>query len=190
MKKNCILFLLLIATGSVTNAQEFKKFKVGLGVGYASTGSEGAMGGLLFYLEPAYRISDAISLGLRLEGALVLRGFSQSVSTFELDAAVIRSYTINGQYYFSNNTFRPYAGFGLGIFSLTAIKSTDPNGTTAVVGTAESKFGVYPRVGFDLGHFNMSVDYNIIPKTEAFGGNFKNSYLGIRLGFSIGGGKK
>ena len=180
-----------MATGSVTNAQEFKKFKVGLGLGYASTGGEGAIGGVLFYLEPAYRISDAISLGLRLERGSVLRGFSQSVSTFELDVMDIRSYTLNGQYYFSNNTFRPYAGFGLGIFSLVADKFTDTGGTTAlVVGAAESKFGFYPRVGFDLGHFNMSVDYNIIPKTEAVGGDFKNSYLGIRLGFSIGGGKK
>lgn len=187
MKKIYLLLLFVVATGVVANAQEFKKFKVGLGIGYASAGGEGAKGGILAYLEPAYRINDALLLGLRVESALVTRGYSESVTSVAFEVAAIGSYTINGQYYFSNNSFRPFAGLGLGIFSLAAIKV---DGSGAAAAEAESKFGFYPRVGFDYGHFNMSLDYNIIPKTEVSGGgDFKNSYLGIRLGFSIGGGR-
>ena len=42
---------------AVVQAQDFKKFKVGLGVGYALP-SDGS-GGVLLYLEPMYRVAAA-----------------------------------------------------------------------------------------------------------------------------------
>jgi hypothetical protein len=187
MKKVYILLLFVLATGVVANAQEFKKFKVGIGAGYAMASGEGASGGVLWYLEPAYRIKDELSVGLRIEGAIITRGLSESTD-LSIDVAGISSYTVNGQYYFSNNSFRPFVGVGLGMFSLAAVK-VDGFGEAAA---SETKFGFYPRVGFDLGHFNVSIDYNIIPASEIEGSDveFKNSYLGIRIGGFFGGGRK
>ena len=192
MKKLSLLFCALFVTCVIAHAQEYKKFKVGIGVGYASASGKGASGGLLWYLEPGYRLSDQLLLSLRIEGAVITRGASDDLGPdISLDIAGISSYTINGQYYFNNNSFRPYVGLGIGMFSLAAI-SFEVTQSTAFEGVAaETKFGLYPRLGFDLGHFNMSLDYNLIPPTKFEGSEveFKNSYIGVRLGFSIGGGK-
>ncbi|HRX01299.1 MAG TPA: outer membrane beta-barrel protein, partial [Cyclobacteriaceae bacterium] len=122
MKKALILTILFGAAVLTASAQEYKPVKVGLGLGYASPGGDGAKGGVLLYLEPAYRVNDAIAVGLRLESAVIARGVTvtsggTSVSS-DAEVKANASYTVNGQYYFSNNSFRPFAGLGLGIYSL------------------------------------------------------------------------
>jgi hypothetical protein len=193
MKKFTYALALSVLAVSIAHAQEYKKFKVGFGLGYASAGGYGSSGGAIVTFEPAYRVQDNISVGLRLESALITRGYSQNFSGASINVAAIGSYTVNGQYYFSNNAFRPFAGLGLGIFSMADVKA-DVTGTSSSVdaAAAESKFGFYPRVGFDYHHFSMSADYNIISPTKDLAGNgeFKNSYFGIRIGFFVGGGKK
>lgn len=66
----------------------------------------------------------------------------------------------------------------------------------------ESKFGFYPRVGFDYGHFSFNIEYNLIPESESkivtssgsgtttTTGTVKNNYLGVKFGFFFGGGIK
>lgn len=187
--KNFTSVLCFVLLASVTvKAQEFKKFRLATGLGYAIPGGEGAGGGILYDFEPGYRVSDALCVSLRWEGAVVVRGLSASVNDYNASAAGIGSYTLNGIYYFSNNKFRPYAGFGVGIFNLSSVSS----GSVDVA--AESKIGFYPRLGFDLGHFNVNIDYNIVGPTEFTSGTTKyqtkNSYLGIRIGGFFFGGRK
>ena len=66
------------------------------------------------------------------------------------------------------------------------------NGGDVELSESESKFGFYPRIGFDAGHFTIALEYNMIPatKVEGIDGEFKNSYLGIRIGGFFGGGRK
>lgn len=178
MKKLAFLALVaFLATPFVSKAQEYKKFKVGLGLGYAMPGGAGAKGGVLVYTEPAYRINDKLQAGLRLEAAVIVSGGSGGGS-----ASALGSYTLNGQYYFSNNNFRPFAGLGLGLFDVASGAAMD-NGTLKAGGG--TVFGFYPRVGFDLGHFTMTLDYNIVTAKSPI----KANYLGVRMGFNIGGGK-
>lgn len=207
MKKFLLLIGFIGAAFFTANAQDFKPVKVGIGLGYASPGGDGAKGGVLFYLEPAYRVSDQFAVGLRLESAVMARGYSlsgtSSSASVDLDVSANSSYTVNGQYYFSNNSFRPFAGAGFGIYSLAAVKAKASSGTggstsSAEVSASASKFGFYPRVGFDLGHFTMQIEYNIIPSSKSdvvissttYTSESKNSYLGIKAGFFFGGGKK
>lgn len=193
MKKSLMIACLVLVAAASGYAQEYKKFKVGLGLGYALAGGEGSSGGVLITLEPAYRIKDNFSIGLRMESALVTRGFSNALPSTKIDVAAIGSYTINGQYYLGEgSTFRPFVGAGLGIYSLSKITgiTTINNNTVTEVIPSESSFGFYPRVGFDYGHFNLSLDYNFVPATKAGTGEFKNNYLGFRVGFFFGGGKK
>lgn len=172
---------------------DFKAFKLGIGLGYAVPGAgEGAGGGVLFYLEPAYRASKEFLVGLRLESAVIARGV-QGIGENEVagDVSSNMSYTLNGQYYFTNDYVRPFIGIGGGLFSLAAVEVNTNAGTPDAedVG-AETRFGFYPRVGVDVGHFNLTLDYNIIPATDVpGGGQVTNNYFGIRAGFSIGGGE-
>lgn len=188
MKKRSILFFMGCVMTLAAHAQEFKKFKVGVGVGYAMASGKGAKGGVIATVEPAYRISDIIQVGLRWESAAIVRGASEDVG-MDLDVAAIGSYSLNGQYYFGNEGFRPFVGAGLGLFSLAAVK-IDGSGDAGVIAASENKFGFYPRVGFDAGHFTLSLDYNLIPATKVDGGEFKNSYIGFRIGGFFGGGRK
>lgn len=209
MKKFLLLIGFIGAALFTAEAQEYKPVKIGLGLGYASPGGEGAKGGVLVYFEPAYRVNDALAVGLRIESAVMAQGvtFSGSGSTSVASEAKVSgnaSYTVNGQYYFSNNTFRPFAGLGFGMYSLaSATVSVTGSSSTASASADASKFGFYPRVGFDLGHFTMQIEYNIIPSTSSeitvssgtsgtsvITSEAKNSYLGIKAGFFISGGKK
>jgi hypothetical protein len=195
MNKKLILSFALLVTCGIAWGQEYKPFKMGLGMGYAMPAGDGSKGGVLFYAEPAYRITDAFAIGLRLEAAVMGRGFASttaSSTTIDIAVSANASYTVNGQYYFSNNTFRPFAGFGFGVYSMASETIKGPTGstTTDVIISGESKFGFYPRIGFDVSHFTMNLEYNIIPGTASGGTDIKNSYFGIKAGFFISGGKK
>jgi hypothetical protein len=161
-------------------------------LGYAIPGGEGAGGGLLYDIEPGYRVSDALCVSLRWEGAVVVRGLSESTTTYNADAAAIGSYTVNGIYYFGSGKFRPYVGAGVGLFSLAAVST----GTAGTGAAAESKIGFYPRLGFDFRHFNINIDYNIVGATKfddvTTGADLetKNGYIGIRIGGFFFGGRK
>jgi len=188
MKKVTLLFALVAFIAFGSQAQDYKPFKFGTGFGYAIPSGGG--GGLAFYLEPAYRLSDEIALGLKWEGAIM----GKAVGDEEAKAALVGSYTLNGQYYLSNNKFRPFVGLGFGLYSNASVEFEGESGS----GSVGSSFGFYPRVGFDFGHFNMILDYNIIGATKEveIGGQtvdlgddkIKNSYIGIKFGVSIGGG--
>lgn len=188
MKKSILLIAALITMVTLANAQNFKPVKIGFDVGYTLPSDGG--GGILFDFEPAYRINDAIAVGLRLESALMARNVGATQGSVSANG----SYTLNGIYYLSNSTFRPYVGLGLGLYSMASISVSTTAGSVA----ASSEFGVYPRIGIDIDHLNINLDYNIIPSTPAditvssvpTQVDIKNSYLGIRIGFFLFGGRK
>jgi outer membrane protein W len=197
MKKITSVLCLVLFVAVAANAQEFKKFRVGVGAGYAKAGGSGGGGGVMFAVEPGYRVTDALLVNLRWESAAVVRGTVDDTGA-DFDVAGIGSYTLNGQYFFSTNNFRPFAGVGFGMFNLAAVKvEATSGGTAGSAASAETKFGVYPRIGFDFRHFTVCIDYNIIPNTKAVATSgtttsteFKNSYIGFRLGGYFGGGRK
>ena len=191
MKKISTVIVLVLLVTLTMQAQDFKKFRVGLGLGYAMPGGEGAKGGVLVSVEPGYRVTDKILASLRWESALVVRGTATATS-FEGDIAAIGSFSAVGQYYFMDGSFRPFAGAGPGLFSLAAVSvSGGSGGGSGEEAAAANKVGGVIRTGFDAGHFTFCIDYNLIGKTEGTGGaEFKNSYVGFRIGGFFGGGRK
>lgn len=201
MKKIALMTFITLLSSVYVQAQydedysrEYKAFKVGVGIGYAVPGAgEGAGGGFLMYLEPAYRATDQVLVGLRLEGAFMVRGL-EGIDNDDVagDASSVASYTLNTHFYFNNNDVRPFVGAGVGLYSLAAAKfntATNNDPDLDEIG-AETRFGFYPKIGIDAKHFNLTLDYNVIPPTDIpGGGEIKNSYLGIRAGISIGGGR-
>lgn len=187
-----ILFLCAVA---IANAQ-FKPFKFDLSTGYAIPSGKGAKGGILFVGEPKYAVIPNLSVGLRFEVAVMARGMADAQGNVaEVDVKAAGSYLATGDYYFTSNTVRPFAGAGAGIFSLA---SASVNNTTGSAG-AGSKFGGMVRTGVEISHFRIGLEYNIVPSTdvevydaasgETTTGKAKNSYIGIKIGATIGGGR-
>ena len=95
-----------------------------------------------------------------------------------------------------NKSFRPFTGTGAGIYSIAGVESDQSSGKA----TAGSKFGAVIRSGFEFSHFRFGIEYNIVGKTtfEGFdsegnpttGLTSKNSYMGIKIGACIGGGRR
>lgn len=196
--KKIALSILLLATVIIAKAQEeyeFKPFKVDVSLGYAIPGGEGAKGGVLFVIEPKYAVIPSLSVGLRWELAVMARGRADATGTnTEVDVKAAGSYLVTGDYYFTSSKARPFAGAGLGIYSLAAA-STEDEGASVSAGT---KFGEMIRAGVELSHFRVGLEYNIVPKTtmEYINSNgiktttsMKNGYIGIKAGFTIGGGR-
>ncbi len=188
--------ILFLFTAAVASAQTFKPFKVDLSTGYAIPSGKGAKGGILFVVEPKYAVIDNLSVGLRLEGAVMARGFSTvQDEDAEVDVKASASYLATADYYFTENTVRPFAGVGAGLFSL-ASASANSTGSGSV-GTG-SKFGGMLRAGTEIGHFRIGLEYNLVPTTNVTmvdtqgnetQGKAKNSYIGIKIGAVIGGGR-
>ena len=180
--------LLLVVLANFCFAQNYKSFRVIIGGGYA-VASGYASGGLFGTLEPGYRITDNIAVGLRGEVAGIARGYYEGLSV-DIDVSSLTSTTVNGIYYFKGEV-RPFVGAGFGRYSLSAIGYRVGTSGPEEKKVRESKLGFYPRAGVEFGHLGFTIDYNIIPKTTLPGGaEFKNNYLAFRLSLFMGGGRK
>lgn len=199
MKKYFALLTTLLI-GFAAQAQEFKPFKVNVSLG-AALPSGG--GGVLFAVEPKYGINDRIDVGLRIEGAAMARAIVVNGNTTSGDLQFAASYLLTGNYMLSTNNFRPFVGLGAGLFTVASTGFSE-NGGQSTNGTiaAGNVFGGMARVGFKAGHFLLGVEYNLVPNTTSalFDSNgqiqigktvqSKNSYVGVKVGFDIGGGRR
>ena len=147
MKKLFFAIVVLIVALSV-NAQDYKPFKVDLAVGYAIPGGKGAKGGVLFALEPKYAVMDKLVVGLRMEAAVVARGYAGTnvEDEMEVDVKASGSYLATADYFYSgNHKFRAFSGIGTGIYTIAGASVSSGSETVAV--GSDSKFGGLVRSG-------------------------------------------
>lgn len=183
MKK---LFMTALAIGAVvcTNAQTeqtFKPFKVDIALGYALPSGEGSKAGALFAIEPKYALNDKLTLGLRMEAALTAQ-VTMANENSNADVKASSSYLATADYYLNTSSFRPFIGAGAGIFTNA---NANANAQTTSEVQSGSRFGFAPRVGFETGHFRTAIEYNVAGKT----GTVNHNYLGLKIGFFLGGGR-
>ena len=158
--------------------QGYKPFRVDLCLGVSMP-----FGGL-FLIEPKYAVVPALSIGLKLESAVLLNNFFESDKS-DINVQVLLSYFATADYHFlPTNNFRPFIGAGGGLYMIGAAQATS-YGTTVTAEQANN-FGAMVRAGFDVSHFRLAFVYN-------YAGNdgFNNSanYFGINIGAYIGGGR-
>ncbi len=175
-----------------SSAQEFKPFKFNLSLGYPTTG------GILLSVEPKYGLSDQVDLGFRYELGLMGRPYTLDGLNARSELKASSSYLFTGNYLISQGTFRPFVGAGVGLFTLVSISFSEAGGSADGGISGGSKFGGMLRAGFKASHFVLGVEYNAVPKTRGVlvgtsGANLNyerpNSYLGIKVGIDIGGGR-
>lgn len=185
MKRFLLLMTMLFVTGVfIASAQTYKPIKVDVSLGYAipANGGEGVNGGLTFTIEPHYRLSDEIAVGLRFEGAALARVNDTGGEDSDAEVSLLSSYSVTGDYYLGSTGFRPFVGAGMGFFKSASI-TLDSESINELNGTipGSTSFGFFPRVGFEAGHFRMSGEYNIVKDS---------GYLAFKVGFFLGGGKR
>ena len=183
---------------SPSTQSKFHKFKVDLTVGYAippstsTSAGDKIKAGATFVLEPHYRVTDAIAIGLRIEGAALAYGNtsgSGSGTSGNANVSAIYSYCPSIDFYLMNGGFRPFIGGGAGIYnqgSVSVSGSSQGTNNTGYVSLG-SKFGFFPRAGFEAGHFRISAEYNVLGSDA--NGNSSN-YAAFNIGFFFGGGKR
>lgn len=186
MKKFILISLLSVMTFGAVNAQEFTKFKFETGLLYGLPSDDAYEAGIGFYMHPSYYLNDQINVGLKAEWAII-GGADEAGGSVSVSA--IGSYLLTSNYYFSTGKVRPYAGLGLGIYSMGSVEAdaTEAAEGSEVLADYGSKFGVAPTVGLDMGHFTINLAYNAIMgiESELPGKN----YLSIGIGAFFGGGK-
>lgn len=193
MKKGIILSITLFCI-AFSNAQVAEKFRVGLDLGLVPA-NKGF--GLSFMLEPKYNIKDNMNIGLRLGSTAIIKNVN-TVTTLKSGALQgISSYTGTFDYYFSNgDTFVPFLGGGIGLNSVVNVIVGDISAENNLKTIpSNTSIGGLIRGGFESGKFRMALEFNILPKSPSYSitgtklGDVSNSYLGIDLGFYVGGGK-
>lgn len=193
MKKN--ILAVIIALLSLSGyAQKEGGFRVGLDLGIVPANSGG---GVLLSLEPKYNIKDNMNLGLRIGVAAIVRDINDMGTNSSAKVSANGSYVATYDYYFnaSGKTFVPYIGGGAGYYSIANVEFDDTDNNNDVNVDATGKLGGLLRGGFEWGKFRMGLEYNLVPEStlQDINGNNQgtvaNSYLGIHLGFYVGGGK-
>lgn len=186
MKKILLSVCVIIGTITMSHAQStiFKPFKVDMGLGYGF----GKAKGVVFHLEPKYSIKDELAVGLRIESAILGNIEADNSTVSSVDLSAIGSYLVTGDYYFSNRIFRPLAGLGMGVYSMGGVKvQASDNIDETVDINVGTKFGLAPRVGFEVGHFRMGLEYNLITGQPK---NFNRNYFSTKIGVVFGGGRR
>jgi len=194
MKKIIIALVAVCLIGNMYG-QEEGKFRVGLNLGGAvPTGGFG----FLIDIEPKYNLTDNMNVGLRFGSAIIAKELQlDNNDEFEsADFSANNSYLATFDYYFPlEGSFTPFVGAGAGLFSIASVAGQDGVDVDSEDVDAEAKFGAMVRGGFEVGKFRMSLEYDFIPETNLQDGQgnevgtIKNGYLGITVGFFVGGGR-
>ena len=196
MKKVILLALIILATAN-GYSQEQGKFRVGLDLGFVPSGGGG---GVMFSLEPKYNINDNMNVGLRIGAAAIIKDLKTDIDSPSAKVSASGSYVGTYDYYFHKpgSSFASYVGGGFGYYSLANIEVDENVGgssTTEYSPAVSGAFGGLIRAGFEWAGFRMGLEYNIIPDSDLeelngkIVGTAKNAYIGIHLGFFVGGGK-
>ncbi len=186
------------STPSTSSESKFHKFKFDLTIGYAippstsTSAGDNIKAGATFVLEPHYRLGDGVALGFRLQGAALAYGNTSGSGTGTSGSAqvsAIYSYTPTLDLYLANGGFRPFIGGGAGLYYQGSIGVSGSSQGTSNTGYVSlgSKFGFFPRAGFEIGHFRISAEYNVLGNDV--NGNSSN-YAAFNLGFFFGGGRR
>jgi hypothetical protein len=184
---NKLVLIAMLFVSASTSAQQYRKFLFAFDIGYPKS-QFGPIGS--FSMEPGYRVTDKILIGYRMETI----GF---VSMIGANNISLSSMGINGQYYYSLSSVRPFFGMGIGLFN----PSNNFIMSNTETQNQRNGLGIYPRIGLGVGHIRFMAEYNFIQKmsdyipshmigTQGHYEQVNKSYLSFKIGFFFGGGRK
>lgn len=198
LKKKWVLILILLSSCLFhSNAQEKNNVKLTVSPGVLLKRNSENLG-LLFNVEPSIEISTRSVIGLRFGLAINPQKFENNGSSqfnfdTEKDNGVI-SFVPTFNYYLNENYTRPYVGLGLGYYVFSSIDIANPS-ENAPEGSVNNQIGFLVRGGVEWRKTKLGLEYNFVPKADVkipngqIIGTVDNTYLGLSIGFTIGGGR-
>lgn len=178
--KTVSTFLIFFCCISQIEAQtrNYKPFKVDVTTGIGA--SKDAVG-FAIAIEPKYNFSNSFSAGLRWESTQMYSAWDGSNGTIRTSGpdGWVNSFVITGEFYAWQDLdlFRPFIGGGTGIYlaNFDVEKGKD----------SKAKMGFVVRGGFQIGHLRLVAENDFIPDN-----NFNLNYYNLKIGVTLGGGKK
>ena len=176
--KNLFIILFLFCQISHIKSQSLKynpfKVDVTLGVG----ASKPAIG-FGIAIEPKYNFSNSFSAGLRWESAQMYSAWDGSNGTVRSSGpdGWINSFVFAGEFYAWKDLVKPFIGGGTGVYLA--------NFDIAESRNISAKMGFLLRGGIQIGHLRLVAENNFIPDN-----NFNLNYYNLKIGATLGGGKK
>ena len=193
--KKLIILIAVLFTIPALQAQDEGKVRASFDLGGSVPG--GGFG-LLSNLEVNYNISEDMRAGLRIGSGVFVRDLELNNDNEFVSGDFSANYNFLGtfDYCFNRgNPFVPYVGAGLGIYNIAAYAGRDGENFQASILDYSTKFGGILRGGFELGKFRVGLEYNFMPAVPLInaegvniGSDMSNSYLGVTIGFFLGGG--
>lgn len=188
MKNGFLLFVftLLVCFSASAQSTLYKPFKVDAGLLLAFPTTNDYELGVGIYVEPKYNVTDQFAMGFKGEfvGLASNTLLELDGDLVEVNVSGVASFLLTADYYLTNTIARPFVGIGAGAYILGDVDYADDEIYSVNLGT---RLGFAPRVGVVLGHFRVALEYNVIPSKEDLE---SRSYLGMKVGFEIGGGKR
>jgi hypothetical protein len=178
--KHTYIIVILVAWSFGARAQFEKRFQLAGGGGF-NTSTDFTPRGYLFYVEPSYRINEKVAIGFRTE----------SLSRHDSYVSVMGTYSAFAKYYFSREEPRFFAGIGWGFYTPNrALLIPSPNNDDYIPVS-----GYHPRIGWEADHFELILEYNIVPEVDMVYTNtsglpviekMNTSYFAVKFGLRIG----
>lgn len=188
MKLTVVSFLILCTVASAIG-QDYKRFRIAIGGGLALPQGSNGTPGWVASIEPGFRLTNNLLIGLKGETGMFARGMSRNLTVVN-PATQIISGTFFTQLYISTNYVRPFfaGGVGYSLLSDEHLRVTF-NGASGTLTIGEDQVHFMVRAGIEVWHLSASAEVT-------FSGDEKptdfleisNSYLTFRLMFLIGGG--
>lgn len=191
-----------IATVAVTSSDalaesesyEPLRFDAGMAASYIDATSRSGTG---FVGEIKYLVHDNVGVGMRIDLEVMFGG--TIADDVGLDIAMAGSAIAKAEYYLGNGPVRPWAGGGIGMYSIGSQRfDSDPNLTFS--SQSGRYVGIAPQLGIDLGRLRLAATYNYvvgagIEVTRTINGmterqKYTQNYLTLELAIRIGGERK
>ncbi|MEO9511066.1 MAG: DUF3575 domain-containing protein [Flavobacteriaceae bacterium] len=195
--KKKLVFILALSYFCYTSAQEKNNVKLNMAPGILLKNTSENLG-LLLNIEPSIEISARSMIGLRFGLAVNPQKFENNGNTqFRFDTEKdngILSFTPTYTYYFNENYTRPFVGLGMGYYVFSSADLANPSQNVSE-GSVKNQPGLLLRGGIEWRRTKLGLEYNFVPKADVSipngqtMGTVDNSYLGLSLGFTIGGGR-
>ena len=183
-KSHLFTFMAMLSVSLPCHSQSsvFRPFKAEFGISRALTLNETGNNGIGLFMNPMYNVTDQFSIGPRFCRLLVsTEDYNYGMGYMNDWLVDYSSILLVVDGYLSTNRTRVFLGLGIGLFrKKESFMVSGYLGGVSFDENKTSKLGIMPRIGFNIGHFKATLNYNIT------GGIY--NYISISAGLEIGGG--
>lgn len=203
MLKRVLLLQILFFCSFHLNAQVKSNIKLGIEPGFLLVTDSEKLG-IFLNVEPKLKVTKNAFIGVRVTVVfnpqkIKIHNTLQYYTNDEFDNGGLSFVPTFDHYfkedYFKGKFFTPYLGLGIGYYALARyLDIMSLNSGDDFVAIIDRKLGFLFRGGIESNNLRIGLEYNFIPKSdieEPNGqtiGTVDNSYVGLSIGFILGGG--